>query len=188
MPALRSITLAVVVIACGCGGAGRDGDTTPAAGAGTHDPPAAVELAEITVYEDDQPLVRLHADGTSEVARSALHDTADAGWDPGPTIAADGTVTIDGAAVWQITAGGTIVDLRTQTNMPITLTPDRVTAARDGTIHGFALAASGQVSRIAGEVTTALPIRVEGASTATLRRTVLAFLVVLFQRTDAQDS
>lgn len=187
MTAVRTVALALGLAGAaliGCGGSvARDGDTTPGGGSAAA-APKAVELAEITVYENDQPMVRLHADGTSEVARSALHDTASAEWDPGPTVAADGTVSVGGSEVARINPDGTIVDLSTQSSMPITLTADRVTAARDGMVRGFALAESGQVSRIEGAVTTALPIRVDGATTPIQRRTVLAFLVVLFERSD----
>jgi len=186
MVALRLIATiagaALAIAACG-GSAGRgDGDTTPPAT--DNGPPRAVELAEITVWENDQAMVRLHADGTSEVARNALHDTTETAWDPGPTVAPDGTVSVGATEVARINPDGSIVDLLTQSNMPITLTPDRVTAARDGTVRGFALSAAGKVSKIEGAMTTELPIRVDGADTPLARRTVLAFLVVLFQKPD----
>jgi hypothetical protein len=185
MPALPKIVLAIAGLTLGsCGGsAGRgDGDTTPPAA--DNGPPHAVELAEITVYENDQAMVRLHADGTSEVARNLLHDTTETALDPGPTVAADGTVSLGTTEVARVNPDGSIVDLLTQSNMPITLTSDRVTFAHDGTVSGFALAASGKVSKIEGAMTTELPIRVDGADTPLARRTVLAFLVVLFQKPD----
>jgi hypothetical protein len=185
MPALRMIVLAIACLALGaCGGsAGRsDGDTTPPGA--DPGPPRAVELAEVTVYENDQPMVRLHADGTSEVARNLLHDTTETALDPGPTVAADGTVRLGTTEFARINPDGSVVDLLTQSNLPITLTADRVTKAHDGTISGFALAPSGKMSRIEGAITTELPIRVDGAATPLARRTVLAFLIVLFQRPD----
>src|SRR5262245_61644654 len=127
MPALRMIAIAGLAgLALGlgaCGGAGKDGgDTTPPAA--DNGPPRAVELAEITVYEHDQAMVRLHADGTSEVARNALQDTTETAWDPGPTVAADGTVSVGTTEVARINPDGSVVDLLTQSNMPITLTAD----------------------------------------------------------------
>src|SRR5690348_18167044 len=45
--------------------------------------------------------------------------------DPGPTVAADGTVSVGTTEVARINADGSVVDLLTQSNLPITLTADR---------------------------------------------------------------
>jgi hypothetical protein len=178
-------SIAVVCVLAACGGSAAREETTPS-------PPAqraaaAVELAEITVLEHDRPMVRLHADGSSEIT-SQLRDVEEppAGmWDPGPTVHADGVVTFKGVDIARINADGTIVNLETQTNLPVLVTPDGVTTTRAGPPKGFALAASGQLSSVDGDVTTEIPIRVEGAATPGQRRTALAFLVLVFGRSDA---
>lgn len=178
---MRSIVVLMLAAACG-GGGPREETTAPAPKVA-----AAVELAEITVLEHDRPMVRLHADGTSEIT-SGLRDVEEPPtgmWDPGPVVHADGVVTFKGVDIAKINADGTIVNLQTQTNLPVMVTPDGVTTTRAGPQKGFALAASGQLSSIDGGVTTEIPLRVEGADTPGQRRTALSFLVLVFGRSDA---
>jgi hypothetical protein len=173
---MRSI--AVFCLLAACGGGTREEPRTPVKAA------PAVELAEIIVFQRDQPMMRLHADGTSEIT-SQLRDVADPPvgmWDPGPVIHADGVVTWKAVDIARINADGTIVDLETQTNLPVVVSADGVRSSRGAGAKGFELAATGELSSIDGGVATETPLRIEGAATPGQRRTALSFLVLVFGR------
>jgi hypothetical protein len=175
--AVECVCVCVCVLAA-CGGRAQAPTTAEPTAA------PAVELAEVIVFQHDQPMMRLHADGTSEIT-SQLRDVAEPPvgmWDPGPVIHADGVVTWKGVDIARIHADGTIVNLETQTNLPVVVTADGVRSTRDGPAKGFALAVTGQLSSVDGEITTEIPLRVEGAETPGQRRTALSFLVLVFGR------
>lgn len=81
MLGLRPAALVLVVACIGC--SADKPPTTPA---------PIIELGELTIRFDDNPIARLHADGTSESVGDGAPGP-NAVLRPGPTLHADGTIT-----------------------------------------------------------------------------------------------
>ncbi len=83
---VRSACLLLVLVACGSDAAATK--------------PGGVKLGDATVSEvgsPDTPVMKLHADGTTEVLLRYRHKDPD--WKPGITLGADGSITVEGKRV-----------------------------------------------------------------------------------------
>ncbi|HEV7554818.1 MAG TPA: hypothetical protein VGO00_05135 [Kofleriaceae bacterium] len=153
--------------------------------------PFALELGEITLFEGPDAMLKVHADGTTELGgrsgrmqitpgQTASSDSLPITWKPGPTLHADGSITAAGAAVAKVNADGSIVELKTNTTLPFTITADKVTFASEGTTLSVELSADGKLSRVGAPAEPAnKQIRVEGADTAGKRRAMLVMVGVM---------
>jgi len=186
---MRIINAFVIAALAACGGkSSPDTTTTKVATSG------GIELGEITMFDGDDAMLKMHADGTTEVGgRSGemkpdkdgkmSSDSLAITFKPGPTIKADGSIVFQGEPVARINADGTIVGLKGKTEqLPIVVTADKVTVSEGGKQMGFELAANGAVTVFGGDKKPDKPIRVEGADTAGKRRLVLAFTSLMFLR------
>lgn len=185
--------------AIGCGGAQKDGDGPKvvkledqpevtyedAEGTGEEGPalPKHLEFAEMTVYEGDQPVLRIHADGKTELASKVAPGTTETGgdeWTPGPVVAADGTIMVNQQPVARANPDGSMVDLRTNETLPVTYTAEKVVTEADGVEQGLALAEDGSITLVGPQVPEGAVMKVEGATSEVHRKAVLALLGALF--------
>jgi hypothetical protein len=190
-------TLMLAAALAACGGKSKP-DTTPT----TTEVAATggIELGEITMFDGDEAMLKIHADGTTEVGgRSGelkpgpdgkmSSDSLPIVFKPGPTIKPDGSIEFQGEAVARINADGTIVGLKGKTEtLPIVVTADKVTVTEGGKQMGFELAADGKVTVFGSDKQPDKPIRVEGADTPGKRRLVLAFTSMMFLRMDPEPT
>ncbi len=154
-------------------------------------PATALELGEITLFEGANAMLKIHANGTTELGGrsgridlkpgvTASSDSLPITWKAGPTLRADGTLEAEGAAVAKLNADGTIVELKTNKTLPLTVTADKVTFTVDANTVAVELAADGKLSRVGAPAEPAdKQIRVEGADTAGKRRSALVMLAVM---------
>jgi hypothetical protein len=166
-----SIALALALALTACGGSpSATGPTTRAAPAPM--PPASIfELGEITVLEGANPMLKIHADGTTELGG---HDgTMTVVWKPGPTLRPDGSIEVGGKAVAQLDADGSVRDRAKGTLVPITVKDDKVSFTSLGANVGIQLAVNGSVTLIGGNARADQTPSVVGADSAGKRRAVL---------------
>jgi hypothetical protein len=158
--------------ACG-GGKKPQSRTTPAT------PPAApaaataalaLDLGEVTVYDGDEALLRLHTDGTTELG--AKEDGVFE-WVAGPTFRADGALLVDGETRAQLTADGIAITGSDQ-KLPLAVSADKVMVEN----VSFSLAADGAL-RVVGLDTGDTRLRFEAESVAK-RHTGLVVWTALF--------
>lgn len=174
-----SLVLGLLLVACG----GKS-TTTPTS---PKPPTTTFELGELTVFEGKDAMVKIHADGTSELGghsgklevkpgETASSDALPITWKPGPVFKTDGTIEYEGKPVARVNADGTVMDLTANKPVPITITADKITFDK-GSID---LAADGTMTLVGGEGTKPDKApRVEGADTPGKRRTVLALVGLL---------
>ena len=153
--------------------------------------PFTLELGEITMFEGKDAMLKVHADGTTELGgrsgrlqitpgQTASTDSLPITWKPGPTLHADGSITAAGAAVAKVNADGSIVELKSNTTLPFTITADKVTFSSEGTSISVEMSADGKLARVGAPAEPAnKQIRVEGADTAGKRRTILVMVGVM---------
>lgn len=166
----RTLALAAALTLVACGGGTKQQDTKPIADVKAE---VAVELGEFTLFDGDEPIAKVHADGSTELSNNQDGTVT---WKKGPTIQQDGTVLFNGNAVAKINADGTILDLESKQNLPVTITPDRITVTGDKQT-ALELSAEGNITVIGEEAKK--PARIEGAKTPGQRRTVLAFVALM---------
>ena len=146
------------------------------------------------MFDGPNAMFKIHANGSTEMGahkgsmtiepgKTASSDSLPVVWEPGPTLHTDGT--IDGktgpVAKVNFDAGGTIVELKTNTKLPITVVDDKVTITNNGTSVSAQLGADGTLTFLnAPEGSKEMHIRIEGADTPGKRRTMLALLGLLF--------
>jgi hypothetical protein len=183
-----SAVFALSIALAACGGKGDGATTTPT----TTVPTAAApfELGEITVFEGAQAMLKIHADGSTELGghsgrmelkpgQPASSDSLPVVFKPGPTLKTDGTIEWKGKAVARVNADGTVTNLETNQAAPVTVTADKVTFD-EGTI---VLSADGKMTFAgpnAKQPTDDKQPRVEGADSPGKRRTVLALVGMMF--------
>ena len=178
MTMTKTILLTFALAACG----GKSATpTTPTA------PASTFELGELTVFEGDQAMVKIHADGSSELGghsgkmelkpgQTASSDSLPVTWKPGPLFKADGTIEYKGKAVAKVNADGTVMNLESNKVEPITITADKVTLDKGAIV----LAADGTISFEGPNATKPDKTpHVTGADTPGKRRTVLALVGLL---------
>ena len=183
---LVSMFVSVALAAC------ASKPTTPA----TPPPTAAttLELGEMTIFDGANAMFKVHANGSTEMGmhkgsmaiepgKTASTDSLPIVWEPGPTLHADGTIDGKTGPVAKINfeSGGTIVELKTNKTLPITVADDKLTITNNGTSVSAQLAADGNLTVLnPPEGSKKMEIRVEGADTPGKRRTMLALLGLLF--------
>jgi hypothetical protein len=178
---MKKLALAFLIVAC-----------SPAAQPAAVDRPATAaapifELGEITVLEAGTPMLKLHANGTTEIAAHHGAMTVAPGapassaslpveLQPGPTFAADGSLTNNGQPIARLAADGTLH--AKDRALPIVVTADRVTLSQ--LAAAISIDANGQI-HFEGGNSQAVPkdLRVQGANTPGQRRAVLTLLALL---------
>jgi hypothetical protein len=185
---MRLIAILVVSTFAACGG------KTASVASLSNAPVAqgsAVELGEITIFDDAEPMLKIHADGSTEMANksgrlytvpgtTASSRSLTITWQAGPTIRPDGIVSADGRDVARINADGTVIILETSEPLPATITDDKLTVTRqDGSTRTLALGADGALVASHGNRPPTPQGRVVGADTAGKRRTVLSLIAMM---------
>jgi hypothetical protein len=87
-----AMALGVSFLLGACGGAEKPPATEPAPAEAPAESP--VTVGEVVISQNGQPVFKLHADGTSELAQVTATGTS---WVSGPTLRADGTIIVEGA-------------------------------------------------------------------------------------------
>ena len=153
---------ACVLVACAGGSSKATTPAAPAApAAATPSASAAakaglaLDLGEVTVYDGDEALFKLHADGTTELGD---HQGGQLKWYPGPTFLADGTLLVEGETKARLTAEG-IAIAGTDNVLPLAVTADTVSVDA----ISFSLAADGKLV-VSGLDTGGTKLRFEGSS------------------------
>jgi hypothetical protein len=177
--------LGLAVVACG--------SANPRPESVTVTPEAVFELGEMTLFDQGQPVYRVHADGSTEMGyrsgtlhvepgKPASTDSLPIQFKPGPTITAAGTISLGDKAV-ALQDDGTFVGRdgdREQQVPDVQLVGDRVTWATQSGAATMAISADGTVVVTGGNPDMKPALRVEGADTAGKRRVMLAILALTF--------
>jgi hypothetical protein len=177
-----SIALVTALMLAGCGGGGGGGSASTTAATAT-----ILELGEMTLLEDGQPMLKIHADGTTEIGQrsgalqpGASSDSLPLTLGPGPTLHADGTIAKETEPRARLNADGTLTAVEGHAAIRgVTVTADTVTVTGGsaGTLS-ITLSADGAITQTGG---TGSPrtMRVEGADTPGKRRAILTLLGLL---------
>ncbi len=166
---MKHILLALVLAACGGSKQPDPAKATPAASA------TVIELAELTLIDGDQPFMKLHADGKSEIA------FAPGKWDPGPTFHADGTIDFEGKPMGKVTTGiGGQLELVGTHNDKVVATDAMLTVTQDGEVSGLELGADGKATFTGAHHRKGQSFRIEGATTPGKRQTALLMSLLMF--------
>jgi len=181
---MRKILVSVVTVAlAACGSSAAPPAKSPAAAVST----SVLELGEITVFDGAQAMLKLHADGTTEMGvhsgkmeitpgQTASSDSLPVTWKPGPTIKADGTFELKGEAVLKVSADGKVIDVKKSEPLPLTVTGDSVSIVEGAKTFTIGLGDDGKLTFAGGDAKPDGMPRVEGADTPGKRRTVLVFI------------
>lgn len=157
-----------VAAACG-GGAKKEAPTTPQPEVQAE---VVLELGELVLFEGDQAIAKIHADGKSEYFEGGT-------WKPGPMMKQDGSIEFEGTAVAKVNADGTIVDAKSNAKMPLVVTSDKMTISGEGgPDFAVEIGATGAISVI-GEKQPPKAMRIDGAKTPGQRKTALVFLAMM---------
>jgi hypothetical protein len=180
MPGWRACVALGVCSLVACGGGASQATTpktpTPAPAAPAPSTPAestaglALDLGEVTVYDGDEALLKLHADGTTELG--AKQDGA-IRWVPGPTFRTDGSLLVEGQLRARLTGQGIAIAGSEQV-LPLAVSADEVKVES----VSFSLAADGAL-RVIGLDTGGTRLRFE-AESSQKRHTGLVVWTALF--------
>ena len=176
-----------------CGGA------KPAASPPTPVAVSAFELGEITVFDGNQAMMKIHANGTTELAghkgtmviepgKTASSDSLPLVWEAGPTLQADGSIVVKGERRVQVRPDGSVQDLVHGTAIPIVITAERGTIQHDGKTFAIELAADGKITLVGGTGKPDVAPRVEGADSPGKRRVVLALMTLMLTGGKAEST
>jgi hypothetical protein len=181
---LRTPVVLLALAACG-------GNTTAPAAANTTTTPTKTatasifELGEITVFEGSEAVIKIHADGTTEIASSS------SSYKPGPTLKPDGSLAIDGEVGARVNPDGTLISLKDASQATGVRVADDAFTIDPGNgapLLKGSLAPDGKITLPAGTlVVPGHELHVTGADTAGKRRatvTTLAFMMLSFPRGD----
>jgi len=150
-----------------------------------------IELGELTLFEGDDAVLKIHADGSTEMGHRsgklelkpgqvASSSSLPVTFQAGPTIKPDGTIESKGQAVARLKPDGTIVNLKTNVTLPAIVGADKVTITERGTTITIELAADGTLSVIGAKKNHPdKPMRLAGADTPGKRKIVLALIAVM---------
>jgi hypothetical protein len=177
---MRKLLVSIVLMLVGCGGT-----PTPPPVAPTPTPTATagvLEVGEITVFDGADAVLKIHADGSTEMGGKSMGAVA---WKPGPTIKTDGTFVASGDPKIQVTADGKVMNLKNNQPMPVTVTGDTATITEGGKSMTIGLGADGTMTLTGGEKQPDKMPHVQGADTAGKRRTVLVFMAMMLTSDDA---
>jgi hypothetical protein len=173
---MKQLLFALALAACGSKGAGP---TTAPLPPTTAPATTTLELGEVTVYDGSDAMVKIHANGNTEMGGQSNGAVT---YKAGPVLAADGTATYEGKPVAKLNADGTVMDLTTNKIVPITVTADKLTISGGGQTASIVLNADGTMT-VPNGGSKAAP-RVEGADTAGKRRAVLLMVGLLMGGSD----
>jgi hypothetical protein len=173
---MRKVFVSIVLVLVACGGSSTpapkpaDPTASPTAAAGV------LEVGEIIVMDGTEAVLKIHADGSTEMGGKSNGAVA---WQPGPTIKTDGTFVVSGDPKIQVTADGKVMDLKTNQPMPVTVTADSATLTEGGKSVTIGLGADGAMTLSGGEKQPDQMPHVQGADTAGKRRAVLVLMVMM---------
>ena len=145
-----------------------------------------LEFAEMTLYEGTTPMLKIHADGSTELAqRLSDPSKAKAGevtWEPGPQVKANGTIIYKEQQVARVNPDGSITNLRTNETLPVTVSAEKVVTTQNGQELGLALAEDGNITLIGQAAPDpGKPVmKLEGATSPAHRKTALSLMGALF--------
>lgn len=138
--------------------------------------PPHLEFAEMTLFQGKTPVLKIHADGKTE-----LYDPKAKGLAPGPVVKPDGTFNFKDQDVARANPDGTIKQLPSGETLPVTVTEEKVVNTASGTEVGLSLGADGAITPIGQPAPPpAQAMRLEGAATPGNRKTALAIVGALF--------
>lgn len=179
---MKKLLFVVALAACG----GKSSGTTTTPPPTTAPATTPIELGEVTVFEGKDAMLKIHADGTTEMGGHsgtmelknghASSDSLPVTYKPGPVLKTDGTATYEGKPVAKLNADGTVMDLTTNKIVPITVTADKLTISADGQTVEIAITADGTMTMPNGGKVAP---HVEGADSAGKRRAVLLMVGML---------
>jgi hypothetical protein len=184
-----SILLALTLAACG----GKPSPSTTPTSSQNAAPGTPFELGEITVFQGKDAMLKIHADGTTELGyrsggmtvqpgQTASSDALPVSWKPGPKVKTDGTFEAEGQGTMQLGADGTVTaqkDGKTEP-LPLKVSDDSVVLTAGGSSFTVSLGADGAVKLPAeAKIPAGMESHVEGATTPGKRRLVLTFLGML---------
>jgi hypothetical protein len=179
----KRIGISILLVAA-CGGAKPSSQaTTPTASGG-----APFELGEITVLSGNDATMKIHADGTSEVA-TYPRPKEPAVWEHSITFQTDGTVAYRGKPMARLNPDGSVTNVYTQKAMNLEVTAERFAIHREGDLPAaeMALAADGalKATEDGKEHTEDMKGRpsphVTGADTPGKRRAVLMMMGLMIE-------
>lgn len=142
------------------------------------EPPAPphLEFAEMTLFQGKTPVLKIHADGSTE-----MYDPKAKALAAGPKVTADGTFNFKNQDVARANADGTIKQLPSGDTLPVTVSEAKVVNTASGSEVGLQLAADGSITPIGQPAPPkGQEMRLEGATTPGQRKTALAIVGALF--------
>jgi hypothetical protein len=194
MTDVSRIALVFGFAAAACGGGGQKGvknneltDQPPVKyeeGAKPADPdkppeppnPPHLEFAEMTLFQGKTPVLKIHADGKTE-----MYDPKAKALAPGPTVKTDGTFNFKDQDVARANPDGSIKQLPSGETLPVTVSAEKVVNTSSGSEVGLQLAEDGKISQIGQPaLPPAQAMHLEGATTPAQRKTALTIVGALF--------
>jgi hypothetical protein len=178
---MRKLLASIALTLVACGGSPTpapkpaDPTATPTAA------PGVLEVGEITVFDGADAMLKIHADGSTEMGNKS---NGAVGWKAGPTIKTDGTFVASGEPKIQVTADGKVMNLKTNQPMPVIVTADTATITEGGKSVTIGLGADGAMTLTGGEKQPDKMPHVQGADTAGKRRSVLVFMAMMLTSDD----
>ena len=138
--------------------------------------PAHLEFAEMTLFQGKTPVLKIHADGKTE-----MYDPKAKALAPGPVVKADGTFNFKDQDVARANPDGTIKQLPSGETLPVTVSEQKVVNTSSGSEVGLSLAEDGSITPIGQPAPPpAQAMHLEGATTPAHRKTALAVVGALF--------
>lgn len=143
--------------------------------------PAHLEFAEMTLFQGKTPVLKIHADGKTE-----MYDPKAKALAPGPVVKTDGTFNFKDQDVARANPDGTIKQLPSGDTLPVTVSEQKVVNTSSGSEVGLQLAEDGTITPIGQPAPPpAQAMHLEGATTPAHRKTALAVVGALFLATKA---
>jgi hypothetical protein len=171
------------VAACGGSPAVQEPSPTSGSGSAVATAPAGsgIELGEMTIFDGEHAVVKIHANGQTEIAGGS-----DA-LSPGPTLDADGTVEAGGKPRVRI-VGDKLVDVSSGQTVPVTVGADSLTVTGGATPITMSIGADGTFVFTGADVPPGKAPRVQGADTPGKKRAALLLLMLLLGADAAAES
>jgi hypothetical protein len=177
-----AMALGVSFLLGACGGAERPPATEPAPlVAPIADP---VTVGEVVVSQNGQPVFKLHADGTSELAQVG---STGGSWMSGPTLRADGTIIVDGAEKARI--GTSAITFASGESFPISGDGGTIVIGEAGKEVTVTIDAAGAVTLVGGPASAEARAgwKVESTDPAAARSALLLWLSIQAAPTAAAE-
>lgn len=172
-------------------------DAPAESGGQTADAPALephLEFAEMTLFEGSKPVLKIHADGSTELPKRlsdpGAAQSGEAQWEAGPLVKADGTIIFKEQQVARVNPDGTITNLRTNEKLPVTYSASEVVSTGGGKQVGLSLAEDGNMTLtgdVPAEAAGKAVMKLEGAQSEAHRKTALAVVGALFMAKESSS-